>query len=202
MKKMFALMLAPVVLLLVLLSAEDDQATSPTQEATTVHFASLKTDKQVATKNRNKAAIPSGADAVERDWIRAVGDASAGELITYAMSLMGTPYKYGGTTDSGFDCSGFTSHVFQEFGVPVSRSSTTQSEDGIAVSRDESQPGDLVIFTGTNPQVREPGHVGIVISEPGDTISFVHSSSNGGVKISQVEGTGYDVRFLGVRRVL
>ncbi|WP_244554606.1 C40 family peptidase [Pontibacter indicus] len=139
---------------------------------------------------------------MERDWIRAGGDAPAGELITYAMSLMGTPYKYGGTTDSGFDCSGFTSHVFQEFGVPISRSSTTQSEDGIAVSRDEAQPGDLVIFTGTNPHVREPGHVGIVISEPGDTISFVHSSSNGGVKISQVEGTGYDVRFLGVRRVL
>ena len=202
MKKIFALMLAPVVLLLVLLSAEDDQATSPTQETTTVHFASLKTDKQVATKNRNKAAIPSRADDTERDWVRAGGDASADELITYAMSLMGTPYKYGGTSESGFDCSGFTSHVFQEFGVPVTRSSTTQSEDGIPVSRDEAQPGDLVIFTGTNPQVREPGHVGIVISEPGDTISFVHSSSNGGVKVSQIEGTGYDVRFLGVRRVL
>ncbi len=70
------------------------------------------------------------------------------------------------------------------------------------VSRQEAQPGDLVIFTGTNASVREPGHVGIVVSQPGSVISFVHASSNGGVKVSEVEGTRYDVRFLEIRRVL
>ncbi|GGG01588.1 hypothetical protein GCM10011323_03080 [Pontibacter amylolyticus] len=204
-------MLAPVALLLILVSTDGDQAASPIDETTQVHFASAKTDNpessiHKASSEKRNAIIKSERTSLkrvaERGWINARGETPADELVTYALTLMGTPYKYGGTSDSGFDCSGFTSHVYQEFGVPVTRSSTTQSEDGRSVSRDEARPGDLVIFTGTNPQVREPGHVGIVISEPGDTISFVHSSSNGGVKISQVEGTGYDVRFLDVRRVL
>lgn len=204
MKKIFALMLAPVVLLLMLMSADGEQAASPSEDTNQVHFASLKTDKP-ASESKSARLDKRGATAKDnagKGWINASGKTPTDSMIAYALSLMGTPYKYGGTSDSGFDCSGFTSHVFQEFGVPVSRSSTTQSEDGIPVTRDEARPGDLVIFTGTNPQVREPGHVGIVISEPGDTISFVHSSSNGGVKISQVEGTGYEVRFLDIRRVL
>lgn len=77
-----------------------------------------------------------------------------------------------------------------------------QAEEGREVPREQAKPGDLVIFTGTNPDLRRPGHVGIVISQPGDTISFVHSSSNGGVKVSQVEGSRYNLRFLEVRRVL
>ncbi|MBX0332874.1 C40 family peptidase [Pontibacter sp. HSC-14F20] len=215
MKKIFALMLAPVVLLMLIISADSDQTTSPSRETNAVHFASLKTDKSEAlpksaiikkhnlkTESEIRKAIPSRSNDADMGWINASGTTPTDSLIAYALTLMGTPYRYGGTSNSGFDCSGFTSHVFQEFGVPVTRSSTTQSEDGIPVDRDEARPGDLVIFTGTNPQVREPGHVGIVISEPGDTISFVHSSSNGGVKISQVEGSGYDTRFLGVRRVL
>ncbi|EJF11532.1 C40 family peptidase [Pontibacter sp. BAB1700] len=207
MKKMIALMLAPVVLLLILLSAGTDQAASPAQETTSVRFASLKTDKteptaQSANSENRDAVIESDPDDADLAWVDASGTIVTDSLIAYALTLMGTPYVYGGTSNNGFDCSGFTSHVYQEFGVPVTRSSTTQSEDGIPVTRDEARPGDLVVFTGTNPQVREPGHVGIVISEPGDTISFVHSSSNGGVKISQVEGTGYDRRFLGIRRVL
>ncbi|MCP2045165.1 C40 family peptidase [Pontibacter sp. HSC-36F09] len=211
MKKIFALMLAPVVLLLILMSADGDRAASPTEETNRMHFASVRTDKPEPGINNASSVEPiaaikaertSSKKATEAEWINARGTTPTDDLIAYALTLMGTPYKYGGTSDSGFDCSGFTSHVYQEFDVLVTRSSTTQSEDGQSVSRDEARPGDLVIFTGTDPKVREPGHVGIVISEPGDTISFVHSSSNGGVKISQVEGTGYDVRFLDVRRVM
>ncbi|GAA4436098.1 hypothetical protein GCM10023188_28770 [Pontibacter saemangeumensis] len=77
-----------------------------------------------------------------------------------------------------------------------------QAEEGIYVERDKASPGDLVIFTGTDADVREPGHAGIVISSPGNTIEFVHSSSNGGVKVSKVEGSRYDLRFLQVRRIL
>lgn len=124
------------------------------------------------------------------------------EIITYALSLLGKPYVWGGTSSKGFDCSGFTNHVFTTFGIKLSRSSTTQAGDGKPISREEAKPGDLVIFTGTNPNVRNPGHVGIVISQPGDTISFVHSSSNGGVKVSKIEGTRYNTRFLQIRRIL
>lgn len=189
MKKIFALMTAPVVLLLVIVSAGPQDTGSTSLESTPAALTSFK----MAADDKPET---------ERAWYAASRDANADELVDYALSLMGSPYVFGGTGNSGFDCSGFTSHVYKEFEVPITRSSTTQAHDGFPVVREEARPGDLVVFTGTNPAVREPGHVGIVISQPGDTISFVHSSSNGGVKISQVEGTGYDTRFLGVRRLM
>lgn len=125
------------------------------------------------------------------------------EMLGYALTLLGTPYLYGGTTKDGFDCSGFTSHVFETYGVTIGRSSGMQALDGVAVERHEVRQGDLLIFTGTTISLREPGHVGIVISAPGDdVIEFIHSSSVGGVKISQVEGSRYDDRLLQIRRVL
>lgn len=127
------------------------------------------------------------------------------DLINYAFTLIGSPYVFGGNTQDGFDCSGFTTHVFDQIGISLKRSSGLQATEGIAVDRKNAAPGDLVIFTGTDKNVREPGHVGIVISAPGDTIEFIHSSSSrreSGVKISQVEGSGYDNRFLGIRRIL
>lgn len=127
---------------------------------------------------------------------------TADDLTAYALSLLGSPYVYAGMSPNGFDCSGFITYVFDKHGVDLPHSSAMQAEEGFQVPKHEASTGDLVIFTGTNPDVREPGHVGIVLSSPGDTIEFVHSSSNGGVKISKVEGTRYDLRFLEVRRVL
>ncbi|WP_242928310.1 C40 family peptidase [Pontibacter vulgaris] len=123
-------------------------------------------------------------------------------IVSYALSLIGSPYVYAGITPDGFDCSGFITHVYDKYGIAVPHGSSLQALEGESIARNEAQKGDLVIFTGTDESVREPGHVGIVISSPGDTISFVHSSSNGGVKISQVEGTGYEARFLQIRRIL
>ena len=67
---------------------------------------------------------------------------------------------------------------------------------------EKAQKADLIIFTGTSEADRTPGHVGIVISEPTEPLTFVHASSNGGVKVSKVDSTGYARRFLQVRRVL
>lgn len=128
--------------------------------------------------------------------------AKTDSLLAYAKKLIGRPYVYGDTGKEGFDCSGFTTHVFSQFGISISRSSSTQAHDGQPISRSEARKGDLIIFTGTNPAIRTPGHVGIILSDPGEPISFVHSSSVGGVKISEVETTGYERRFLEVRRVL
>ncbi|AKD04564.1 C40 family peptidase [Pontibacter korlensis] len=124
------------------------------------------------------------------------------ELVEYAMRLVGSPYVWAGETPEGFDCSGFITHVYDKYNIDLPHSSGLQAEEGNYLPREEARAGDLVIFTGTNPEVREPGHVGIVISGPSDTIEFVHSSSNGGVKVSQVEGSRYDLRFLQVRRIL
>lgn len=78
--------------------------------------------------------------------------ASASAIVDYARQFVGTPYVYGGSTPSGFDCSGFTSYVFAQFGISLPRTSSAQASAGTVVSADQAQPGDLVWW---------PGHVGI-----------------------------------------
>jgi cell wall-associated NlpC family hydrolase len=130
----------------------------------------------------------------------------ADQVVSFALRQLGKAYCYAGTTpEGGFDCSGFLTYVYGQFGVDVPHSSALQYQTGTAVPRPEARKGDLVIFTGTAQDSRTPGHAGIVISEPGQPLRFVHSSSSKrdpGVKISQVDGTDYERRFLGVRRVL
>ena len=198
MKKNLILMIAPVALLLVMLSFGYKLTAAPESrgaEATIVQV-------------NEKIAAPTIA---EDKWVkmekttRSSGDDNTSEtqeIIDYAITLLGSPYEYAGITPSGFDCSGFVTHVFDNYNIDVPHSSALQANEGVPVAKEDAAPGDLVLFTGTNENIRKPGHVGIVISEPGDTISFVHSSSNGGVKISKVQGTRYDIRFLEVRRIL
>ncbi|MBD1395932.1 C40 family peptidase [Pontibacter sp. JH31] len=202
MKKIFLLVAAPLLLLFLLITLKPDHMAGSSTEPAPVHFAIHHQEPKTDGGNQTFSKAKRSSHTEDKAWYAAPKGLPSDELIDYAVSLIGTPYVYGGTSSNGFDCSGFTSHVFEEYGVPITRSSSTQSQDGVAVDREDARPGDLVIFTGTNLNVREPGHVGIVISEPGDTISFVHSSSNGGVKISQVEGTRYNDRLLGIRRVL
>ncbi|SFF90793.1 C40 family peptidase [Pontibacter chinhatensis] len=187
MKKTVLILLSPVVLLILLLVFVPQHFVHSGSEGRVDY-------SQPIVLTTASVETPPVAETEEAE--------TAPRLIDYALTLMGTPYVWAGETPEGFDCSGFITHVYDEFDVKLPHSSRMQAEEGAQVSRSEAQPGDLVIFTGTNPQVREPGHVGIVISQPGDTIEFVHSSSNGGVKISQVEGSGYEGRFLQVRRVL
>ncbi|WP_209125273.1 NlpC/P60 family protein [Alkalihalobacillus sp. BA299] len=97
------------------------------------------------------------------------------QLINYSKQFLGTPYVWGGTTPSGFDCSGFTSYVFRSIGVNLPRVSRQQAQVGVAVPLNQVQPGDL-IFRG-NPI----HHVGIYIGNG----QYIHSPQTGDVvKIS------------------
>jgi cell wall-associated NlpC family hydrolase len=89
--------------------------------------------------------------------------ANGSALVEIASSLVGIPYVYGGTTPSGFDCSGFTSYVYAQAGMTIPRTSTAQRDAGTVVSRDQAQPGDLIwspghiaIYAGGNLQVDAP----------------------------------------------
>ncbi|MCB2376867.1 C40 family peptidase [Hymenobacter sp. BT635] len=130
----------------------------------------------------------------------------ADSLIEFAMRQLGSPYTYAGTTPTGgFDCSGFLMYVYGHFGVSVPHSTALLIDTGRPVAREEARRGDMVIFTGTAATSTTPGHAGIIISHPGEPLRFIHSSSArraSGVKVSQVEGTDYERRFMGIRRVL
>jgi len=123
-------------------------------------------------------------------------------IVAYGLQLMGIPYLPAGVTRDGFDCSGFIYHIFNKYGVAVPHSSALLAQEGESIDLNQVNKGDLLIFTGTTVSNRTPGHVGVVITNPGQPIEFVHASSVGGVKISKVAGTGYEKRFLQARRVL
>ncbi|HWI55362.1 MAG TPA: C40 family peptidase, partial [Desulfobacteria bacterium] len=116
--------------------------------------------KQV-TKSKNKSAkarmeyrhVPS------RDW----GPIRNNCLVGFAFTLVGMPYRWGGESTRGFDCSGFTRYVFRQvYGIALPRTSAGQSGVGRAVQRKGLIPGDLVYFRTSGARV---SHVGIFIGE-------------------------------------
>lgn len=123
--------------------------------------------------------------------------ATAQDAIDQAMDLLGIRYRRGGSSpESGFDCSGFVSHVFREgLGLMLPRSSKEMSRSGQEVDRDELRPGDLVFF---NTMRHAFSHVGIYL---GDN-QFVHAPRSGGrVRIEDLRQGYWMKRFNGARRI-
>jgi cell wall-associated NlpC family hydrolase len=114
---------------------------------------------QRVSRSSSRAALSDGSfTPVESSAPAPVkaGDPGSAEfgatVLSIAARYAGTPYRYGGTTPSGFDCSGYTSYVFAQVGIDLPRTSSAQRAATRRISRSEAMPGDLVFF---------PGHVGI-----------------------------------------
>lgn len=127
-------------------------------------------------------------------------------LLLFCKKQLGKNYLYASCTpNSGFDCSGFVYYVFSHFNINVPRSSSDFNTAGKTIHPDSCKAGDVIVFTGTNAKNRTPGHVGIVISNLGEELQFIHSSSNKkhpGVKISTYkESPYYEKRFLKIVRI-
>lgn len=117
-------------------------------------------------------------------------------VVEYAKRFIGTPYVSGGKTPAGFDCSGFTSYVYQAFGVQLNSSSKTQINQGVAVAQNELQPGDLLFFNTSGSGV---SHVAIYVGGG----NMVHATVPGDtVKISSMNSSYYAGRYVGARRIL
>ena len=118
--------------------------------------------------------------------------------------FIGTRYVRGGKSPKGFDCSGFTSYVFDQFGYSLSRSSVGQYGQGVKLSRDEVAAGDLLFFTGRNSRSGRVGHVGIALSNDPETgeITFIHAAISGGIRIDRISAPYYASRYIGARRVM
>ncbi len=129
----------------------------------------------------------------------AEGLRSTAKPLFKALSMLGTPYKFGGSSpDKGIDCSGFVKHVYKESaGLSLPRSARDMSKEGEVVARQDLKPGDLVFF---NTRKRPNSHVGIY---KGDG-EFVHASSSHTrkVTVSKMDQKYWATRFNGARRVL
>jgi len=120
------------------------------------------------------------------------------ELALYALSLSGTPYKYGGNSpDSGFDCSGFVGYVYRQvLDIDLPRSAREINRQGQAVRRADLQPGDLVFY---NTLRRTFSHVGIYLGNN----RFVHSPSRGGsIRVDSMLDRYWRKRYQGARRIV
>ncbi len=107
----------------------------------------LSTKKQETSRSAAPRTASTQETAKETQTVPASGNGSS--VVAYAKQFIGTKYTYGGSTPStGFDCSGFTSYVYKNFGVSLPRTSGGQSGAGVAVSRDNLVAGDLVIYSG------------------------------------------------------
>jgi cell wall-associated NlpC family hydrolase len=122
---------------------------------------------------------------------------TASDLVLSAMNFLGVPYRRGGVSDDGFDCSGFTRHVFElSIGLVLPRRADEQAKDSglLAVRREELKPGDLVFF---NTMRRTFSHVGIYVGED----KFIHAPRPGGeVRVDDMRQSYWAQRFTGARR--
>lgn len=118
----------------------------------------------------------------------------AGKIIMSAKRYLGTPYVFGGTSPSGFDCSGFVMTIFKMNGVSVLRCADEQYSEGKYVPTGEMLPGDLVFFETYAPGA---SHVGIYV---GDN-KFIHASSRWGVTVSSLNDAYYSSHYIGARRM-
>ncbi|HUH34636.1 MAG TPA: NlpC/P60 family protein [Moheibacter sp.] len=123
------------------------------------------------------------------------------QLLSEAESYLGVPYRYGGNSRKGIDCSAFVQSVFQIFDHQLPRVSAAQSQEGYVVSNDELRAGDLVFFA-TNGRGRV-SHVGIVhnVSDEGD-VEFIHASTSQGVIVTPLKSDYWAKRYLYAKRII
>ena len=123
---------------------------------------------------------------------------SAGQaVVEEAKKYLGKPYSYGSSGPYAFDCSGFTSYIYKQFGYSLNRTAAGQMSNGTPVEAGDLQPGDLLMFSG-----RGSGGIGHVAIYMGDGQMIHAGNASTGVYISPVNTEYYGPRYVGARRIL
>lgn len=182
----FYLLIISAILTIVTSCGSSNKVTSYSKKTTKV-YSSSNTTKKV----ENPSIVSKNSNYTSRD---------SEQLLKIAKSYLGVPYKFGGTNESGFDCSGLVLVSFDQLGMKVPRNSSQQAEFGKEIKTIDARKGDLVFFNTTGKSI---SHVGIVekIEQTGE-IFFIHSSTSKGVMISSLEENYWKSRFVKAVRLL
>jgi cell wall-associated NlpC family hydrolase len=150
-------------------------------------------------------SLPNNGNSFLADEFHLFADSisSIQNIIDFSKQFLGTPYRRGSKGPKTFDCSGFTSFVFKNFGYRLSSSCTTQVKQGEQVEKTELKTGDLIFFKGRNAKSKRVGHVGIVLSnDERGNVTFIHACRRG-VRIDELNKSGYyKPRYITGLRVL
>jgi len=125
-------------------------------------------------------------------------------VVDIAKAQLGTTYKWGGESKEGFDCSGFVKFCFAQIEIDLPHSSRNIGTMGKEVAIEEAEPGDIIVFSGTDGNLKRIGHVGIVTKSAEKELFFMHSSSSKkhyGVTETDYYNSGYPKRFIKIIRV-
>ena len=155
--------------------------------------------EQAAAAAAAAAAANNSSGGGNSSWYGDSGGTASGqEIVDYAKQFLGIKYVYGGTSPSGFDCSGLVYYCYRHFGYSVNRTATAQSYNGVTVSSSSLQPGDLIFFSSSSGG-KYIGHVGIYVGSG----QFIHAPHTGDVvKISSLSSSYYSSHYWGARRIV
>jgi probable lipoprotein NlpC len=128
-------------------------------------------------------------------------DKTVDQVINTARSYRGTPYRYGGTTRSGMDCSALIYQSFASIGIQMPRTSEAQSKLGKNVPEKNLQKGDLLFFA-TSKSRKKVTHSGLVTEVSGRGVYFIHSSTSLGVTEDNLNNSYWRKSFLFGKRIL
>ncbi|NLM75834.1 MAG: SH3 domain-containing protein [Clostridiaceae bacterium] len=145
--------------------------------------------KETATSRGTSSAPASSPQSSE-------GQSLAQQVVSYAKTLLGVKYVWGGNSKSGLDCSGLTKYVYSHFGIYVPRSSSAYWNFGTKVDRSNIKAGDILLFD-TNGGAADVSHVGIYLGDG----TFIHASSSKGKVVIQ-NLSSYRGKYMGARRVI
>jgi cell wall-associated NlpC family hydrolase len=123
-------------------------------------------------------------------------------LVSFATRHLHIPYRSGGSSKKGFDCSGFVRYCFNQWNVALPHSSAAQAQHGEEVELDNAKPGDLIFFKGNSTKSKRIGHVGIITEVAPGYVKFIHSAWKGGIRYDLLNASYYHKRFVAIKRMM
>ena len=123
-------------------------------------------------------------------------------LVSFATKHLHIPYRSGGSSKKGFDCSGFVRYCFNKWDITLPHSSAAQAKKGQLIERKQAKPGDLIFFKGNSTKSEHVGHVGIITEVTPSYVKFIHSAWNGGIRYDLLDADYYQKRFVAIRRLI
>ena len=164
------------------------------------HFKSL-TQEYKKELESNKAIEKTEEKTVSARKMAKKKSSTIDDILSEANTYIGTPYRFGGMTRSGIDCSAFVLSVYGSVtGINLPRISSAQAQEGERVEREQLEKGDLLFFQTRGSRI---SHVGIVQEiTPEGEIKFIHASTSKGVTISSLNEKYWGLRFRFAKRIL